>query len=79
MPSAFTLLAGFGAWNWFILAALLFTLETFLPGVHFLWFGIAAVVVGGLALLIGVSWPCSSLSVDTYSVPSVVKVMPKGR
>ena len=24
MPSAFAFLAGFGAWNWFILAALLF-------------------------------------------------------
>ena len=37
---------GFGAWNWFILAVLLFILETVVPGVHFLWFGIAAVVVG---------------------------------
>jgi len=56
MPSAFSF-AGLGAWNWFILAAVLFILETFLPGVHFLWFGIAAIVVGALALFTGVTWP----------------------
>ena len=49
MPSVYVLLSGFGAWNWFILGALLFTLETFLPGVHFLWFGIAAVVAKSFA------------------------------
>ena len=35
---------GFGIWNWLILAVVLFTLETFVPGVHFLWFGLAAVI-----------------------------------
>jgi membrane protein implicated in regulation of membrane protease activity len=33
--------------NWFILAVLLFILET-AAQVHFLWFGLAAVVVGVL-------------------------------
>jgi membrane protein implicated in regulation of membrane protease activity len=47
--------AGLGAWNRFILAAVLFILETFLPGVHFLWFGIAAIVVAALALFTGVT------------------------
>ena len=41
---------GFGVWNWFILAVLLFVLEFMLPGVHFLWFGLAAAIVGILAL-----------------------------
>ena len=57
MPFAMEFLGSLGPWNWFILAVLLFTLETFVPGVHFLWFGIAAVVVGIIALLVGMLWP----------------------
>ena len=48
---------GFGAWNWLILAVLLFILEAVVPGVHFLWFGIAAVIVGALAMATGMAWP----------------------
>jgi hypothetical protein len=39
-----------GAWNWFIVAAAMGLLETVIPGVHFMWFGLAAVVMGGLIL-----------------------------
>lgn len=39
-------LAGLGHWNWFFLGLLLVALETFVPGVHFLWFGVAALIVG---------------------------------
>ena len=38
--------AHLGFWNWFFLAITLFALETFVPGVHFLWFGLAATVIG---------------------------------
>ena len=31
---------------------LLFVLETVVPGVHFLWFGVAAVIVGALAMAV---------------------------
>ena len=61
MTPILSYLAGLGAWNWFIAAALLLALETMVPGVHFLWFGIAAAVVGGLAMLIGATdWGASS-------------------
>lgn len=46
-----------GPWNWFIAAVALFVLETIVPGVHFLWFGLAAAVVGTLALATGVALP----------------------
>lgn len=62
---------GFGPWNWLILAVILFTLETFVPGVHFLWFGIAAVIVGGLALATGVLWPWQVLAFGIISVLTV--------
>jgi len=34
-----------GPYNWGLVAGLLFLLETLIPGVHFLWFGLAAVVM----------------------------------
>lgn len=45
-----------GAWNWFILAVALFVLETIIPGVHFIWFGAAAVIVGILGITIDLAW-----------------------
>ena len=71
MPSLSSFLSGFGAWNWFILGAILFALETFLPGVHFLWFGIAAIVVGGLALLTGITWPWQVIAFGVLAVATV--------
>ena len=67
-------LFGFGAWNWLLLAVLLFTLETIIPGVHFLWFGIAAVIVGVLALTTGIAWPWQVLAFGIIAVLSVFLV-----
>ena len=49
-------LAKFGPWLWFAGAVVLFTLETLVPGVHFMWFGVAAGIVGALALLLPIAW-----------------------
>lgn len=38
-----------GPWNWLILAVALIVLETVIPGVSLLWFGLAAIVVGAVA------------------------------
>ena len=62
---------GFGAWNWLILAVLLFILETVVPGVHFLWFGIAAVIVGALAMATGIAWPLQFIAFAVISVLTV--------
>lgn len=45
-----------GAWNWLILAAILLVLEVMLPGVFFVWFGLAAAVTALIAFLFDVSW-----------------------
>lgn len=45
-----------GAWNWFIVAVALFALESVVPGVHFVWFGVSAVIVGALGLVFGFAW-----------------------
>jgi membrane protein implicated in regulation of membrane protease activity len=45
-----------GAWTWVIVGVALLALELAAPGVFFLWFGIAAIAVGALALLVAVPW-----------------------
>jgi membrane protein implicated in regulation of membrane protease activity len=62
---------GFGVWNWLILAVVLFTLETMVPGVHFLWFGLAAVIVGFLAMATGMSWPYQIIAFGIIAVLTV--------
>ena len=62
---------GFGVWNWLILAVLLFILEAVVPGVHFLWFGIAAVLVGALAMATGVAWQYQIIAFAAISVLTV--------
>lgn len=52
------LITQFGAWLWFTVAVVLIVLETIVPGIHFLWFGLAAAAIGVLALLmpIPIAW-----------------------
>ncbi len=42
MPPFIDYLWTLGTWNWLIAAAVLFGLEFVIPGVHFVWFGLAA-------------------------------------
>lgn len=45
-----------GPWSWWVLGLGLIALEVVLPGTFFLWFGIAAMLVGVLALMVDLSW-----------------------
>jgi inner membrane protein len=54
--SLYGLFSSLGPWNWLILAVILFALETVVPGVHFLWFGVAAVLVALLAFATDIAW-----------------------
>lgn len=62
-------LASFGPWNWLILAVVLFALEAVFPGVHLLWFGVAAILAGFFGLGLGLTWPWQ---VALFAVLSVV-------
>ena len=46
----------FGPWTWFIIAVALLLLELFVPGVFFIWLGIAAVATGLIDLLVPLNW-----------------------
>ena len=72
--SLYSFLAGLGPWNWFILAVVLFALETVIPGVHFLWFGVAAVLVGLLALATDIAWQWQLIAFAIIAVATVFLV-----
>jgi inner membrane protein len=71
-------LINLGFWNWFLLGLILMSLETLVPGVHFLWFGLAAMVVGVLAFAVTAaghaeffSWPWQLVVFALISVATV--------
>jgi len=51
MQTIGTYLWGLGGWLWFIIAVAMIVLETVIPGVHFMWFGMAAAIVGAVVLI----------------------------
>lgn len=78
MPSITAFLVTLGPWNWFIAAALLLALEMVVPGIHFLWFGLAAAAVGILALALGgmgagasFAWPLQLIVFAILAVATV--------
>jgi membrane protein implicated in regulation of membrane protease activity len=71
MSGILAMIETIGFWSWFILAVILLCLEFVLPGVHFLWFGLAAVVVGVIAMSTAISWPWQ---VALYAIISIVSV-----
>lgn len=46
-------LSQLGLWGWFVLGLVLLILEIMAPGIFFIWFGLAALVTGALAFLLG--------------------------
>jgi inner membrane protein len=65
-------IVAFGAWNWMILAAILFVLELTAPGIFFMWFGLAAVATGLIAFTFDVGWQWQLVWFCLLSVAFVV-------
>ncbi|MEQ1670467.1 MAG: NfeD family protein [Hyphomicrobium sp.] len=61
----------YGPSLWFAAAVVLFVLETIVPGVHFLWFGVAAAMTGAVALAAPMAWQVQFI---VFSVLSVITV-----
>lgn len=62
-------------WHWWVLGVVLIILEAFSPGVYFIWMGVAAGVVGLVALLLpGLGWEFQLLLFALVSVASVFLV-----
>jgi len=60
--------SGLGAWNWLILALVLYALEAVVPGVNMVWFGTAALVVGLLVFGTGITWPWQLVAFAAISI-----------
>ena len=60
-----------GSWLWFALAVVMFVMETIVPGIHFLWFGVAAGIVGALALIAPMAWTWQVILFTAISVATV--------
>jgi membrane protein implicated in regulation of membrane protease activity len=61
-----------GGWSWWILGLVLLGAEVLLPGFFFLWFGIAAILIGASALLIDWPWQMQVLGFVVLSVITAV-------
>lgn len=66
------LLSVFGSWTWWVIAAIFLLLELALPGVFFLWLGLAAAAVGAVMFVIDISW---QVQLALFAVLSVVFVL----
>ncbi|HPG89172.1 MAG TPA: NfeD family protein [Hyphomicrobium sp.] len=64
-------IAKYGPSLWFAVTVVLFVLETVVPGVHFLWFGVAAAIVGALALAVPMAW---QVQLILFSVVAIITV-----
>lgn len=65
------LFTGLGAWNWLIFGFLLMALELLAPGIFLFWLGLAALLVGLLALLLDPGWQVQILLFALFAVAAV--------
>lgn len=63
---------GLGAWAWWIGGAILLALELLAPGNVLMWFGIAAILTGAVALFVDLAW---QIDLILFGVLSLVLVI----
>jgi inner membrane protein len=71
MQTITELFGNIGPWAWFVVAVLMFLLETVIPGIHFMWFGVAAIVVFGLTLVVDMPLTWQVIVFALVSIASV--------
>ena len=55
-------IAALGPWSWLVLGLVLLALEIVVPGTFFLWFGVAAAIIGIVALLVDFPWQFQTIA-----------------
>jgi membrane protein implicated in regulation of membrane protease activity len=61
-------LSSLGIWKWFIAGGVLLALEIILPGAFMMWFGLAALLVGAISLLVDWTWQAQLVAFAAFSV-----------
>ncbi|MFA5955450.1 NfeD family protein [Hyphomicrobium sp.] len=79
MQSVTGLIEQFGPWLWFALAVTLLVLESIVPGVHFVWFGLSAAIVGVIALAAPIGWEWQLIAFALIALAVVFWVRQKSR
>src|SRR5256885_7244916 len=65
-----TWIVSLGAWNWFILAALLFLIEILAPGSFMLWLALSAILVGAISTAVVWSWQAPPVPLSGVAIAS---------
>lgn len=63
---------GLGAWAWWIGGVILLALEILAPGNVFVWFGVAAILTGVVALLADITWQLEWIIFGVLSLVLVI-------
>ncbi|SER42555.1 hypothetical protein SAMN05216548_11841 [Faunimonas pinastri] len=63
-----TVLSLLGGWTWWVLGLVLLAVEALAPGLFFIWFGIAAMLIGVSALVVPWPWQWQVLGFAALSV-----------
>ncbi|MBS0249645.1 MAG: NfeD family protein [Proteobacteria bacterium] len=79
MEGISALIAQFGPWLWFALAVILFVMESIVPGVHFVWFGLSASIVGVIGLTTPLAWEWQLIAFALIAMVTVFWVRQKSR
>ena len=79
MQPLLDLIAQLGVWLWFVVAVVLMLFESIIPGVHFIWFGLSAAIVGLLALLVPLAWQWQLIAFALIALAMVFWVRRKSR
>lgn len=66
------LFSDLGAWTWWVVAALLLVMELLVPGVFFLWLGVAAAVLATNLMFFDISWQGQVASFAVLSLLAVI-------
>ena len=74
MQSIVDTIVWLGPWNWLVFAVLLMILETVIPGIYFIWFGMAAIVVGIVALATGIDWQTQLLVFGILTIITAILI-----
>jgi membrane protein implicated in regulation of membrane protease activity len=66
-----------GGWTWWVIAGIFLLVELMLPGVFFMWLGLAAAVIGIVDLFADLSWQVEIALFAVFSVLLVLFVRPR--
>lgn len=61
-----------GPWSWWVLGLVLAILEVLVPGSFLIWFSVAAILVGTLAMFVDISWQVELVLFVVLAVAAVL-------